>query len=445
MRRPSTLPAPRFACRTGALAGVVLSLLLPAPVWPQDTPQRNSGEEIFTLPENAYRVELLVFARDDAQALAEEAFDPLPALTYPADYRFLIDPQRADERLAEGFTASRFTDHGVQVLTVATPPSALDTIPRPDSLLDPAPEALLSVEALAPGQEAQAGEAGDSPLASAGDATAATDPAGGDTAVPIPEAPLPDPDAPILAPPYLLLPGEALEFSYQAALLRRRGQEVLFHGAWWSTFEDREKMLPIALDRAGDPDTGGWPRLQGSLLLYLSRYLHAEVDLWLNTAGDYLPAEWQIPLPPVPESSLEAEWRDGRSAPLTPSLPSLNRLLLEARADSAGPTRADGRIGGSPLLLENESSQLPENAGTNVETIDPEVYPYRHAITHRQNRRMRSDELHYIDHPVLAIVLRLRPVTEEDLPLLSPDWLPFLERHQLPVQRWQQEAPKDDI
>ena len=48
---------------------------------------------------------------------------------------------------------------------------------------------------------------------------------------------------------------------------------------------------------------------------------------------------------------------------------------------------------------------------------------------------MRSEELHYLDHPVLGVVVRLMPASEEMTPWLSPEWLPFYERHQLPVIR----------
>ena len=51
------------------------------------------------------------------------------------------------------------------------------------------------------------------------------------------------------------------------------------------------------------------------------------------------------------------------------------------------------------------------------EEPEPEgpLYPWRHAVTLKQERRMRSTEIHYIDHPMLGVVVKLSPLTEEEL------------------------------
>ena len=51
---------------------------------------------------------------------------------------------------------------------------------------------------------------------------------------------------------------------------------------------DQANALPIVLDRSGDG--GAWPELQGTIKLYVARYLYLETNLWLNTRGEYLPA-----------------------------------------------------------------------------------------------------------------------------------------------------------
>jgi hypothetical protein len=155
---------------------------------------------------------------------------------------------------------------------------------------------------------------------------------------------------------------------------------------------DQASTLPIILDRSGD--TGQWPRLQGSIKLYLSRYLHLETNLWLNTAGDYLPGVWRMPPPPLgPPSLIIVELPE-------PELDSLS-------GDWAGTP-------GQPSSLpeEEEGLPLPE------EDLGP-VYPYRHAVLLQQERRMRSKEVHSIDHPMLGVVAKLTPLTGAELEAMA--------------------------
>ena len=57
--------------------------------------------------------------------------------------------------------------------------------------------------------------------------------------------------------------------------------------------------------------------------------------------------------------------------------------------------------------------------GMGVELDPGPVSPYRHAVLLQQKRRMRSNEVHYIDHPMLGLVVKLTPVAQEDLALFA--------------------------
>ena len=59
------------------------------------------------------------------------------------------------------------------------------------------------------------------------------------------------------------------------------------------------------------------------------------------------------------------------------------------------------------------------------------VYPYRHAVLVQQKRRMRSNEVHYIDHPLLGAVIKFTPVTADDLAAIAAEQ-PLLPTGQLP-------------
>ena len=64
-----------------------------------------------------------------------------------------------------------------------------------------------------------------------------------------------------------------------------------------------------------------------------------------------------------------------------------------------------------PNGIPDPNEIAPEDAGP--------VYPWRHAVLMQQSRRMRSNELHYLDHPLLGVVVKLTPLDEEQLATLA--------------------------
>lgn len=182
-------------------------------------------------------------------------------------------------------------------------------------------------------------------------------------------------------PAFVTLPASQQEFRGKAAYMQRSGRyRTLFHEAWVQPVPDKAAALPIIVDQSGD--TGQWPLLQGSITIYLSRYLHLKTNLWLNTTGDYLPGVWRMPAPPLGPPSLIIEEPDD-----------VVRVWDSAAAQSAN--AADG-------------------AGPDAGPI----YPFRHAVLLQQQRRMRSSEVHYIDNPKLGVVIKITPVTDEELQAL---------------------------
>ena len=188
-----------------------------------------------------------------------------------------------------------------------------------------------------------------------------------------------------LPTPFVTLPAAQREFRGKAAYMQRSGRyRTLFHETWVQPVTDQASTLPIILDRSGD--TGQWPSLQGSITLHLARYLHVATNLWLNTQGDYLPGEWRMPAPPL-----------GPPSVLIDDLPAATRPTVDPQPSSP----AQGQ----------EGALAEEDPGP--------VYPYRHAVLLKQKRRMRSNEVHYIDHPLLGVVIKLTPLTADELDALA--------------------------
>ena len=369
---------------------------------------------------------LLIFVREDAASLGAERWDPLPELAYPDDYRYLVDPERAERRMAESLAFASVIDaRGIQTLTVPAPVLPVDDSPRPDAQInepyeaeDPNLPLLIGTDPndAGPGTgrdedlDESYGDAG--PMDAADDALALTEEAE---------------DAPraLLALPEMLLPDSDLAFRAQARTLRRRGEQVLFHGHWWSRLPEDGESLPVILDRAGDPDATGWPVLQGTVHLHRARFLHVDVDLWLNTMASYLPAGWQIDPAPLPEPSVRGKTL--QNEPVDPWAPAEPEGGLAEPDDL--PSAA--RDAAAPVIDEQPADSEEIEAEPSV--VEGPDYPWRHAITHRQSRRMRSGETHYLDHPVLGVIVRLRPAGDELLPFAGDEELEFRERHGLPV------------
>jgi len=284
--------------------------------------------------ERWFRVELLVFSHEAAQTT--EQWAAIPDLAYPNAARFLIDPQRVKGNRAKYPGDSVVDQFGRQTVTIAQGTQATPGMRDPN----------------APGGVGAARR---------------------------------------LPTPFVTLPSAQREFRGKAAYMQRSGRyRTLFHETWVQPVTDQASTLPIVLDRSGD--TGQWPLLQGSIKLYLARYLHLATNLWLNTQGDYLPGEWQMPAPPLGPPSLiieglpEPEEEPGSAWSTPPEQPS---------------TLAEGQ----------EQALAAEELGP--------VYPYRHAVLLQQKRRMRSTEVHYIDHPLLGVVIKLTPLTSDELDALA--------------------------
>lgn len=204
--------------------------------------------------------------------------------------------------------------------------------------------------------------------------------------------------------PMLELPASERQLNGHAhALERRNGHQVLFHEAWRQPMvEDRELA---ALVITGGEKFGDHFELEGSIRLSLSRYLHLNTDLWLTrfepNYGQELGAWPQLPNRPSLEK-LEPETQS-----VSTELPSLDQGATGAwqRALKADQNSAEGL---------DQASELP--------SFLRQPYLPNRIVTLKQSRRMRSTELHYLDHPLMGLLIVVTPYQR---PLAEP--IPELE------------------
>ena len=163
-------------------------------------------------------------------------------------------------------------------------------------------------------------------------------------------------DLPFQALPNLQLQAEARRIQQQ------RDMKVIWHQAWVEPIQEQEQAVVHPLDiRLSDQlDI----HLSGSFSLHRSRFLHLTTDLVVQ---HYQPAPLVLP-------------------------EDLQPVLNSARSDYRTDLLTQAAIASSAA---EETALLPLRAARI-----------------QQSRRMRSGELHYIDHPLLGIVVKVVPVTD---------------------------------
>jgi len=84
----------------------------------------------------------------------------------------------------------------------------------------------------------------------------------------------------------------------------------------------------------------------------------------------------------------------------SPTLRSSSSTEPDTEAESEGIDPPQEQISGDRYYWQEEQAELETGP----------VYPYRHAVALQQKRRMRSKEIHYIDHPMLGIIIKFTPL-----------------------------------
>ena len=228
-------------------------------------------------------------------------------------------------------------------------------------------------------------------------------------------------DAPIPLPPLMLSAAATPAFTAQARQLRRAGgYRVLFQGSWYQHLLSRKAApwVPIS----GGPQSGRHHELEGSIRLSRDRYLHITTDLWRN---NFQGAPTQYLDDPSRSALLSlGEQTGSRPAPLTlPTPPDASLALLDIIERWYQQTQQ--QLGGDDVDAlddngqawragDDDASTVPD--GNDLETRPGEGMQVAAAAQLQQYRRMRSGELHYLDHPLLGVIVRLTPWEELEKP-----------------------------
>jgi hypothetical protein len=191
------------------------------------------------------------------------------------------------------------------------------------------------------------------------------------------------------------------------ALARRNTYRVLFHEAW------RQELIqgePESIFIDGGEQIGEHKELEGYIELSVNRYLHLKSNIWrtrfeLNYGQqtEYWPKLPSQPeLPYFQQNAADAEFIAENEQSLAAAIDtniSFDPLSSNTNTSFGLSTNNNATTGDWRATSEN----------TALTEIEKQPYVIKSITTLRQQRRMRSEELHYIDHPELGIIVKLIP------------------------------------
>ena len=151
---------------------------------------------------------------------------------------------------------------------------------------------------------------------------------------------------------------------------RARDQRVLFYRRWEQGLLDKENA-PYIYIRGGER-AGPHRELEGSLQISVERYLHVRSKLWLTRFKN------------------------------------AENVALETLDSDATALEADSDM----LLDDMEPFALPEPPFRSTRDLGPTA-PVEQVFLFDQERRLRSKETHYLDHPLLGMLIRIEPLPGE--------------------------------
>ncbi len=163
---------------------------------------------------------------------------------------------------------------------------------------------------------------------------------------------------------------------------------ILFHETWLQPMKSADQAEALLI-RAGN-EFGEHRELEGYIVLSLSRYLHIQTNLWFS---EFVP-------------------NYGQSSPHWPTQPAFPKQAhsadsaLEPNAINLNESDPTGLARFSILTTELEPLGEEENSYSD---LLQEAYITNEITVLQQKRRMRSREVHYIDHPRIGLLIKFIP------------------------------------
>lgn len=180
---------------------------------------------------------------------------------------------------------------------------------------------------------------------------------------------------------FYLLPSSERQLNAEATKLVRDSRfEVVFHQAWRQVIGHKNQAKNIII--TGGKQFGQHQELEGTINLSVATYLKLQTNLWFSQFDVNIGQEQTIPWPEIPVRPNYNKFTN-------------SGLTLDADVELA-----------QALAKENNSWN---NGDSTINPAEQDAFVTRQIILVKQARDMRSDELHYVDHPVVGIIIKVTP------------------------------------
>lgn len=196
---------------------------------------------------------------------------------------------------------------------------------------------------------------------------------------------------------FKLVPEEELDLNDEKKRLQQNNRyRVLKHVAWRQPIGERIDAKAVVLT-GGDKFDDHF-ELEGTVSLSAARYLHIQTNLWLTqfypNLGDETAATIWPSLPEIPNDTnngVNANNQQSNSISFnqSPDGSSIN-------FNSEKPTNSFSQFSDQTFSLANFK---PQRKSYSVDQI----------VLLSESRKMRSNELHYIDHPTMGLLVKVTP------------------------------------
>lgn len=188
--------------------------------------------------------------------------------------------------------------------------------------------------------------------------------------------------------PFYRLPAELRELNRQAdALKRSKSHRLLFHEAWRQPVP-ASVSAPAVVVSAGEV-YDEHRELEGSFSISAARFLHVDTNLWLTRFVR------------APAANERDYW------PELPARPAHQQVQLDASL-LLNQDSSDGYDWSDNTSAWDRALQLDDSYDFSTTLTNKTFTPAQIDVL-RQQRRMRSGEVHYIDHPQMGMVILVKP------------------------------------
>ncbi len=216
--------------------------------------------------------------------------------------------------------------------------------------------------------------------------------------------------------PYIL--SEQISDEEFAGLVRKlKGAyryKLLFSGSWPQPLQARSQANALLIE--GGEAVGQHHELEGYIRIGLERYLHIDTELWLSK---FSPQGRRIPeasYPPVAGNDYSAAQSTSTQSVVRrksefPALPT----PFPINDKNVTPPREQQHTSTEDFYRQRASEQEHANTtrpSSNLDLLSANDSSYfvDRTVVMRQNRRMRSNEVHYLDHPLFGVLIKITPI-----------------------------------